>query len=164
MSIEVNSDGLYIRYDNDQGKVGIVGSPAQSGSFKTIEVDFGYQDLNAHTVADDFFGGMPISAIPSGASIVEANLYITTGFDSGGSATLDLGLVEADKTAIDLDGIDAAIAETAIAAAGDVVACNGALVGGALLTEDAYLSYGVNVATFTVGQGKLVIKYFVPSA
>lgn len=164
MTIYTNADSLTQRYGTSQGVATNLGSPAQSGALKELVIDITASKLNAHTVADDYFGGSPDVAIPSGSQIVSATLYVTTAFDSGGSATLDLGFLKADGTELDYNGIDATIAETAIDAIGDVITCDGALVGGALLTDDAYPSYGVNTATFTVGQGKLVIKYFKPVA
>lgn len=164
MTISVNDDNLSIRYGNTQGEATNLGSPSAAGATKFVEIDITASELNAHTVADDYFGKTPDVVIPSGASIVAATLYVTTAFDSGGSATLDLGFLKADGTELDYNGIDVAIAETAIDAVGDVVNCDGALVGGALLTEGGYPSYGVNTATFTVGQGRLLIEYYVPTA
>lgn len=163
MTISVNADGLSVRYGTSQGTVNVVGSPAQAGAYKTVVIDFGYQDLNAYTVADSFFGGTPDVVIPAGSAIVSATLYVTTAFDSGSTATLDLGFLKYDGTELDYNGIDVTIAETAIDTAGKSVACDGALVGGALLAYDAYPSYGVNTATFTTGQGQLTITYYKPS-
>lgn len=168
MTISVNDDGLSIRYGNSQGSVNNMGVVASTGGLKQLVIDITATDLNAHTVADDFFGGTPDVALPAGAQVVSATLYVTTAFDSGGSATLDLGFAKADGTELDFDGLDAAIAETAIDTIGKVVACDGVLIadssGAAVLSEDAYPSYGVNTATFTVGQGRLVIEYYEPVA
>lgn len=168
MTISVNADGLSIRYGTSQGTVNVIGSPRQSGAYKTIVVDFGYQDLDAYTVSNSFFGGTPDVFIPAGSSIVSATLYVTTAFDSGSTATLGLGLVKYDGTEIDYDGIDVAIAETALDTIGKVVNCDGALIagsGGAVLTTfDAYPSYDVGTASYTVGQARLEIKYFHPVA
>jgi hypothetical protein len=158
-----NDDGLNVMFGTEQGSEQMIGSPAQSGAYKVLVIDIDATKLNAHTVADDFFEEVPATFIPSGALIKSASLDVSTAFDSGGSATLDLGFLQADGTALDVDGIDATIAETAIDAVGDSIACDGALVGGAALTADAYPSYGVNTATFTVGKGKLAITYYVPA-
>ena len=63
-------------------------------------------------------------------------------------------------SAIDADGIDAAIAKTALAA-NTAVACNGALVGvkATVGAADAYISFRLRTAVFTAGAGKLVIEY-----
>lgn len=160
-----NSDGLNIMYGTEQGITQMVGSPIQSGAYKILVIDIDAVALNAHTVADDYFETVPATFIPSGASITSATLTVTEAFDSGSTATLDLGFLKSDGTELDYDGIDATIAETALDTIGKVVNCDGALIadstGAILLTEDAYPSYGVNTATFTTGKGKLVIQYFV---
>ena len=38
MTISVNADGLSIRYGTSQGTVNVIGSPRQSGAYKTIEI------------------------------------------------------------------------------------------------------------------------------
>lgn len=168
MPISVNSDGLSIRYGTSQGQVNVIGSPKQAGLHKTLVIDFGYQDLDPYTSSNSFFGGTPDVWIPAGSSIVSANLYVTTAFDSGSTATLGLGFVKFDGTELDYDGIDVTIAETAIDTIGKVVACDGALIAGSggavLLTHDAYPSYDVGTASYTVGQARLVITYFKPVA
>lgn len=162
MSWERNTDGVYVPYGTAQATVAVGGSPAQSGEFKTLEYNFTYANLNAHTVADTILGTVPHTYIPAGAHLVSATLYVNTAFDSGGSATLDIGAANEAGTVTSNQGIDAAIAESAIDTAGKSVACDGALVG-TILAADTYISMGVNTATFTTGEGTLIFKYFVPS-
>ena len=168
MPISVNSDGLSIRYGLSQGTVNVIGAPAQAGANKSIVIDFGYQDLDAYTVSNSFFGGTPDVCIPAGSQIISATLYVTTAFDSGSTATLGLGFVKFDGTELDYDGLDVTIAETAIDTIGKVVACDGVLIadadGAVLLTHDAYPSYDVGTASYTVGQARLVIVYYHPVA
>ena len=161
MTVYTNDDGLTQRYGISQAVPSMVGSPAQAGAYKTMVIDIDAASLNAHTVADDYFEDVAATFIPAGALITSAILDVTTAFDSGGSATLDLGFLKADGTELDYNGIDATIAETDIDAIGDRITCDGDLIGGVLLAADAYPSYGVNTATFTVGRGKLVITYYV---
>jgi hypothetical protein len=80
---------------------------------------------------------------------------------AGATAALNIGLQTAAGVAIDADGIDVAIAVTAIDAIGDVVACNGAAVGGIVTvgTAPAYVSLDYDTAAFTAGTAKLVIEY-----
>ena len=84
-----------------------------------------------------------------------------TAFTSGGSATLGIGAYNSAGSAIDADGIDATIALTAINATTKAVACDGALVGGAVMTgaADAYIKANYGTAAFTAGAAKLVITY-----
>jgi hypothetical protein len=98
--------------------------------------------------------------IPAGSYITKASLVVTTAFTSGGSATLGVGLQEADGTIIDADGIDAAVA-VADLAVNKAVVCNGALVGGTATVgaDNSYLSLVYGTAAFTAGAAKLVIEY-----
>ena len=79
--------------------------------------------------------------IPAGSYITKATLVVTTAWTSGGSGTLGIGLQNSAGSAIDADGIDAAIAKTALAV-NTAVACDGALVGGTATVgaADAYIS------------------------
>jgi hypothetical protein len=99
--------------------------------------------------------------IPARSLIINADLIMTTGATSGGAATLTIGTYNAAGTAIDADGIDAAIAITAIDVAGDVVQNDGAQVNGLLTVgaADAYVGMTYGTAAYTAGRAKLVIQY-----
>jgi putative methionine-R-sulfoxide reductase with GAF domain len=102
--------------------------------------------------------------IPAGAYITSAYLIVETAF-AGATAQLNVGLYEKDGTVIDADGIDATIAVTAIDAAGDVVACDGAAVGGVVVADtanDMYVAVDYDTAAFTAGKGKLIVE-FIPA-
>ena len=104
----------------------------------------------------------PLEAmIPAGAIIVNADLVITTAATSGGSATLTIGTYNAAGTAVDADGIDAAIALTAIDADGDVVQCDGAQVSGVVTVGSApvYIGALYGTAAFTAGEATLIVEY-----
>ena len=90
-----------------------------------------------------------------------------TAFTSGGSATLDLGLMNDDGdgtySTLDDNGIDAALAVASLVADARV-ACNGAQVNtspanSADATLPTVFSYGYNTAAFTAGRGRLIIKW-----
>lgn len=115
-------------------------------------ITFSYDDL---PVAGE---DQAILRIPARARIVTATLRVHTAFTGGTS--YNIGLKEADGTVIDVDGIDAAIALTAIDAIGDVVNCDGALVG--LLVGIGAAAGVVEVAatgTFTAGKATLEVEY-----
>ena len=98
-------------------------------------------------------------AIPAGAFITRAYLVVKTAFTSGGSATLDIGLVNAAGTAVDHDGIDAAVALAALAANKAVVA-DGASVGGTVTySSDTYVQATYNTAAFTAGAAYVDVVY-----
>jgi hypothetical protein len=98
--------------------------------------------------------------IPAGSVILSATLVMTTAATSGGAATLTLGTYNAAGTAIDADGIDAAVALTVIDAVGDTVRCDGAhLTTAGYVAENAYIGAIYGTAAYTAGVGKLIIEY-----
>ena len=151
-----NADGLFVITNNAQGAVRDNGLNAQNG-VKTMV--FELKDATALGTSD--VNPQPNDAfIPAGAYITKASLVVTTAFTSGGSATLGIGLQQADGSIIDADGIDAAVA-VADLAANKAVVCNGALVGGTATVgaANAYMSLVYASAAFTAGAAKLVIEY-----
>lgn len=155
MTNEINSDGLYVQYGNQEVANATGTSVANTKQFKVKindATDIGSADVDPRP--DEAF-------IPSGSYITKAYLLVDDAFTSGGSATLDVGLQEADGTVIDADGLDAAVAVAALAA-DRAVAMDGALVEGTTrLTADAYISLKRNVAAFTAGAATLVVEYIV---
>jgi len=151
-----NADGLFIVTDEAQGAVRDNGITSSNG-IKTLV--FEIKDATKLGTAD--VDPQPNDAfIPAGSYITKASLVVTTAFTSGGSATLGIGLQELDGSAIDADGIDAAVAVAALTA-NKAVVCNGALVGGTATVgaADSYLSLVYATADFTAGAAKLVIEY-----
>ena len=150
-----NADGLLVLTDGAQGAVNQTGSAEYGPNFLVINIPAATA-IGSATVApaaNDAF-------IPAGAYITKATLIVTTAF-TGTSAALNIGLQTLAGSAIDADGIDVAIAVTAIDAIGDVVACNGALVAGVLTvgSANAYVSLDYDTAAFTAGAGQLIIEY-----
>lgn len=151
-----NADGLFVLTDGDQGEVRGQGE-TMKGALKYLIFDIADATTIPTTAAapqaNDPF-------IPAGSFITNAYTVVTTAFTSGGSATLNIGLYEQDGTAIDADGIDAAIAVAALAA-NDAVVNNGALVRGTATVgaDNAYVAVDFNTAAFTAGAGKVVIEY-----
>lgn len=162
----INADGLELRFGNEQAKV------AEGGKISTRSDE---QELVINIVGVDVpTVDAPVEkhvGLPQGAYLVSADLVVTTAFTSGGSATLDLGLMidDGDGTysTFDDDGIDAAIAVAALTADA-VIATNGALIGTVLATQASVRPYvvssGFNTAAFTAGEANLHIKYRVLSA
>lgn len=150
-----NADGLLVLTNGAQGSVNLTGGTEYGVKFLVIDIAdaTAIGSSAAAPAANDSF-------IPAGAYITKASLIVTTAF-AGSSAALNIGLQTAAGAAIDADGIDAAIAVTAIDAIGDVVACNGAAVAGVVTvgTAPAYVSLDYDTAAFTAGAAKLVIEY-----
>lgn len=158
-----NDDGLVYRFGTDQAKVARTGSPSTYDVEGTVVVDLDAEALPAVADGSVFVNELPSVAIPAGALLRSATVITTTGFTSGGAATLDIGLAERDGTAIDADGIDAAIALTAIDTVGEEVACDGALIA-TKLAKDSYVTVNVGTAAYTAGRAKLLIKFIIPDA
>lgn len=150
-----NSDGLEIRFTGPEaGQAGA--SVSTLGAVKNLVLDFNFG--TAITAAADAYEAY----IPAGSYIVGAYLVVTTAATSAGTATLTIGLAQKDGTVIDADGIDAAIALSALGAA-KVVRCDGALAGGtaSVGASNAYVYTTPTTGgdAFTAGRGKLVIEY-----
>jgi len=134
--------GKYGRYGNDTGLT------------KTAEWTFDYDDLPV--AGEDTMG----VSIPAYAKITSARLEVLTAF--AGGTTYNIGLYTAAGVAIDADGIDAAVALAVMDARGDVVVCDGALVGGVLSVGATAGKLTVAATgTYTAGKARLVVEYVV---
>lgn len=173
-----NADGLTQHYGtratNEQAVTRRVNTNSDT---QELRIDFDYSHLGttiATWFSEDKGGGATADSpsgiqayVPANAHVISCKLYVKTAFDSGGSATLTLGFYKSDGSVIDIDGIDATIAESAIDTAGKVVWCDGALSGNSGGTElpvdigadDAYVAGIDATADFTTGEATLVIEY-----
>ena len=153
-----NADGLFVLTNGAQGSANDEGVTAR-GARQVITKKLSLAALGSSFGSSNID---PLEAmIPAGAIIVNADLVITTAATSGGSATLTIGTYNAAGTAVDADGIDAAIALTAIDADGDVVQCDGAQVSGLVTVGGAaaYVGWNYGTAAYTAGAAKLIIEY-----
>lgn len=164
MTIWLNDDGLDVRF-------GLAAAAVARGSHLST-----YGEVNE--MALDLLGvNVPATAsqvpidksamLPPGALIVSATLYVDTAF-VGATATLDLGVMGDDGdgtyTVIDADGIDVDIAITAIDAADDEIACDGADIGTVPVNAvnaalPTLISAGYATAALTAGRGLLLVKW-----
>jgi hypothetical protein len=158
-----NDDGLHVKFGTEKPDPVIGGESSTDGFKRKITINLKYSDLAATgssaIIADGVF-------IPDGVYIDSATFTVTTAF-AGATATLTFGLIDADRTTgFDSDGIDAAIAVTAIDAVGDVVNCDGAQIGAVISNSGTPLMVTAleGTAAFTAGEGVLEIVYFVPRA
>jgi hypothetical protein len=154
MSFE-NSAGLSVR--NHYGPRTIAegeilgGQDSTSGLHKRASWVFDYNNLPANSAS----GGEMEQTVPKGATILSAQIEVLTAM-AGTSGTLTLGLEENDGTVIDVDGIDAAVAQAALIA-NAVIECDGNLIG-TRLAEDGQLLASTG-GTVTAGRFKVVIEY-----
>ena len=167
MSQWTNDDGLTVWYGEEQAQrtVKSAAHVVSFGAYHQMTIDFTYDSLPAETsdldndgTNDGWNDGDPY--IPAKSYILRATLVADEDWATGDSAALTIGTYEQDGTTIDADGIDASIAAAALDL-GDVVACDGALVGGTVWTHataDSYIK-ATNTNNFTTGSARLVIEY-----
>lgn len=152
-----NSDGLRILTNGDDGGTLVQGTAVQS-QIQSIVMDITFTSLSTSFGASNINPQNPF--IPANSVIMRATLVMTTPATSGGTPTLDIGTYNSAGTAIDADGIDAAIALTAIDTALETVRCDGAqMTTAGLVTSDAYIGVIRSATAYTAGVGKLIVEY-----
>lgn len=162
-----NNDGLNVTFGNtkqasNNNKAATV---IDYGNRGVVLLDFTYNTLPTVNIDSDNSGtndayGVPNVYIPAGSYITGAYLIVDTQWATADTATLTIGLYKADGTAIDADGIDAAIGAAALVT-GSAVACDGALVKGVIHigTDNGYIG-ATKANTWTAGTARLVIEYY----
>lgn len=119
---------------------------------EVLEYTFSYDDLP--TTGQD----QAILRIPANARIRSATLNVITAF--AGGTSYNFGLSQPDGTVIDADGLDAAVALTAIDAVGESVVMDGALVNNtAGIGANAGQLTVAATGTFTAGKARVRIEY-----
>jgi ketosteroid isomerase-like protein len=153
MGTWTNSDGLYIKFGEDEAKQALGGAVQEDGGVHKLEFVINASDFNAltNTILSD------TAFIPSNALIVSSNFTVETAF-AGATATVDFGLVRKNRTTeIDYDGLDAAIAVASLTAKASING-DGALIG-TRLSQAALVTARNNTADLTAGKGVLTITY-----
>jgi hypothetical protein len=130
--------------------------PAQyvsSQGDKVQSITFSYDTLPSASTNDD-----SVLLIPANSYVVSAILRVTTAF--AGGTSYNIGLEETDGTAIDVDGLFAALALAAIDAVGETAIGGGALIGLAAGTGSAAGQVVfAETGTFTAGEATLEVVY-----
>lgn len=98
--------------------------------------------------------------IPAYSQIVDARLEVRTAF--AGGTSYDIGLVQPNSTAIDADGLFAAVALAAINAKGKWAIGAGALVGAGIGAAGGQL-VAAATGVFTAGEARLIVRYIPAS-
>jgi hypothetical protein len=165
-----NEDGLVVRFGrNAQEYLARPRKYSTAGDVQELVVNFTYDNLPTfdkdadNDGTDDSFErlGASIPAGPDGVYIKSATLFAVEDWATADSAVLNLELYEEDGTEMSSGtGIDAAIAASALDT-GDVVACDGALVGTTMAASTApyFIGATITVGSFTTGKAKLVVEY-----
>lgn len=161
----INSDGLRVRFGTDEATTVRGGSVQPNG--EDLQIIFKVKLTEAATGSALIPRTQGI-VIPAGVRLEEVMVKVDTAATSGGSATLNLGLNRLDTTtAIDADGLVAALALTSIDAAGDTLALRvgstsvGALVG-TTLAYPGVLVFDYDTAAFTAGELTVTVRGKVP--
>lgn len=161
----INSDGLRVRLGTTEAEVTRGGELPGAGEFRSTTFNITLTNLGSSSALVPDTTGI---LIPSGARIHDVTVVNLTAATSGGSATLNLGLVDQDTTtAIDIDGLLVAAPLADWNAAGETkvytigVTGVGALVG-TTLSNTGYLVADYDTAAFTAGELRVTIRYFVP--
>ena len=158
MATWTNADGLQVRFPADKGEVVTQGT-ILNGTYKILEFKIDLLDLPLIAGGGD----ETVAHLPAHALIVDSYLVCNTAM-YGTDPTLTIGLADDAGVAIDADGIDAAIAGTAQAAAGDVVLNDGALVDKtATIGAKRGWVYAATGGTVTAGVSTLYVTYFIPT-
>lgn len=164
-----NSDGLTVGYGRHTADNDVAAAYGGQGAVKTMVVEINGTSL-VDTIVD---GSIPpqTAQIRRGSTILSATLTTTVAWT--GTGTLDIGTWgrgTLDTPVVDdADGIDADIdIDVALAAVGDTVHCDGALVGGAVTVgetsnSDCVISASWETAVPTAGQAILTIRYIEPA-
>lgn len=163
MGTWTNSDGLYIRFGADEATLTTAGEyPSVTANMHVTEVEFDLVDLGTAAAIQ-----ANTAIIPSGATISKVEILMDTAATSAGSAALNVGLIRLDRsTAIDADGLVAALALASIDADGDVVELvqgstgHGALVG-TVTTNAGLITADYDTAAFTAGHARVRVYWYV---
>lgn len=151
-TLVTNADGLQLNYGTRDVEVNY--ARAVGGVDAVQQVVF---DIKGTSIGTTVTIKASQAFIPANSLITRATLLVKAAFTSGGAATLDIGAYSIAGTAIDADGIDAAVAVAALGANADV-SCDGALVG-TIVTADCYLGATYGTAAYTAGTARLVVEY-----
>ena len=148
-NVWTNADGLEVRFNLARTEV------TDGGISLPREKVFIYRISDATELGDTDTAAADGDAafIPAGAIVKDAFFVVDTAFTSGGSATLDLGVKQADGSAIDPNGVDNAIAVASLTE--DAVISNDGDLVGTRLANDSYPMATYNTAAFTAGAGTL---------
>ena len=161
MSTWHNNDGLFIRFGTKEAEVGVAGEYRTNGPQRMVEVTIPAMTAlgTGAAIQDDS------AVIPKGARIEKVEVITDTLVTSGGSATLNIGLIRTDRTTeLDYDGLVAALALASFNAAGETavlttaVTSAGALLG-TTLANNGLITADYDTAAFTAGAIRVRVYY-----
>lgn len=139
-----NEDGLEVPFGPQVSDNVDAAENHVKGKVKQMQMYVNYDELpevgTAHTAKDYF--------LPNGAYIVNATFIADTDFDNA----VNIGTSQEDGTAIDEDGLLAAITTTAEGSGSQI---------GTVVSENAYLTVTADDTAPTEGEGTLIVEYIL---
>jgi hypothetical protein len=158
----LNADSLYLKRGVEKTVANKAGEYRFDGPLHCEEVVINLTAVGTNsTILSD------VTAIPAGVRIEEVEVVVTTAA-TGATAVLNVGLIRTDRTTVyDADGFIAALALTAIDAAGEKTVLRvgstgaGAFIG-TTLANTGLLVADWDTAAFTAGQIVVRIYYYKP--
>lgn len=148
----LNEDGLYIRYGTEEAEVAKSGQYRGVGPAEIVELKLTGTDLVDDAVIVD-----RVTRLPDNVQIEKIEVVVDTAFTSGGSAVLDIGVIDTDEVSNpDDDALVAALALSALNVQGETTEItNGGTGAGALVgtktTKNTYITASYDTAAFTAG-------------
>jgi len=160
----INEDGLRVRLGTTEAEVNRGGELPSSGALREFEFNLTLTALGTGSALVPDTTGI---VIPSGFFIEEVEVFTETAATSGGSAVLNVGLNRLDTTtAIDADGLLAAVAITSHDAAGETTRYRvgttgvGALVG-TVTANAGVLVADYDTAAYTAGELRIIVRGYI---
>ena len=134
-----NEDGLVVKFDTDRSTP--VTDGVSNAKEKVLEIYLDSQNLDSASAA----ARNDRAELPANALVLSSEFVATTAFV--GTGTLDIGTADTAGSALDANGLHAAIdVDVVLAAVGDKDVGAGEQVGGSVISERAYV-YGATSGT-----------------
>lgn len=159
-----NADGLRVLFASEEAADTPIGEYGNfdPGSVHLVQLEINPEVLD--TVGKNVYTAVRFPGANGKTCFIEkAEVHTEVGFDSAGDVfTLTIGFDNVDGTVYDADGIDVAIAQTAMDTPGEDVVCDGAKVKTRLdNTQPLYLTTTVGGAVPTAGKGWVKVWYYL---
>lgn len=162
----LNDDGLYLKFGVEKTTANTAGEYRTNGALREIEIK-GLDLTTLATATEAIISD--VLFFPKDCIVEEVTIWTRTAATSGGAATLDLGLIQTDRTtAIDDDGFLDAVVLADMNADGERVTKVGPPAAGGIgafadkdtiPTLPGYITAGAGTAVFTAGIVDIRIKF-----
>lgn len=170
----INSDGLLVKFGVEGGQTSRGGEINVEGADHITEIAIKGTDIPslanvvAATSTNTTLPLMHGVELPLGARIQKIEIQVETAFTSGGSATLDFGLVREDRTTeLDYNGLIAAQTVASLSAGAFITLTTGSGTAGALmgtvLANRGVFTVNYNTAAFTAGKAVIRVYWNFPN-